>query len=116
MHMNTTFLRWARLVVGAAAALSFGCSAGLRTVTDRDDLCAVLDSVYARTGLETPINFTGKATVDADQYRVRGVFRLETNRSGDIFFEFTSSMLFGNRIEDFFCSIVADTLRIVDRE
>jgi hypothetical protein len=85
-------------------------------LTDRDDRCNVLDSVYAHSGLERPISLTGKATVDANQYHVRGVVRLETKTSGDIFFEFASSMLFGSRVEDFFCSIVEDTLRIVDRE
>lgn len=54
--------------------------------------------------------------VDANQYRVRGVFRLETQPPGSVFIEFSSSMLFGSRIEDFFCSIVDDTLRVVDRE
>ncbi len=54
--------------------------------------------------------------MDANQYHVRGILRFETTASGDVFLEFTSSFLLGSRLEDFFCSLLGDTLRIVDRE
>lgn len=78
--------------------------------------CAVLDSCYRHSGFDEPLTFVGKVTVDANQYQVRGVVRCETNAAGDIFIEFSSTFLLGSRVEDFFCSVTGDTLRIVDRE
>jgi len=110
-------LRFRALLVGLAAALSLGCvSSGRRNAPGIVDPCVVLDSSYGGSGFSSPLAFVGKATIDANQYRVRGVVRLETQPPNNVFLEFSSSMLFGNRIEDFFCSVVDDTLRIVDRE
>ena len=108
--------------VGFAVVLSVGCaSSGLRTAVDGSssrtgDACAVLDSSYGHSGFSDPLTFVGKVTIDANQYRVRGVVRFETQPPNNVYLEFNSSMLFGNRIEAFFCSVVDDTLRIVDRE
>jgi hypothetical protein len=75
-----------------------------------------MDSCSQRSGFGEPVVFVGKATVDANQYHVRGVVRVETTAAGDVFLEFSSSFLLGSRVEDFFCSVLGDTLRIVDRE
>jgi len=116
MFSKTTLLR-SSLTVGLALGLCVGCaSGGLRTATNGADDCALLDSSFTLSGFTKPLVFAGKATIDANQYRVRGVVRLETEPPGSVYIEFSSSMLFGSRIEDFFCSIVDDTLRIIDRE
>lgn len=118
MISDTPFLRFpAVFAVGLAAALSLGCaSSGLRSGAHGGDLCAAFDSSFGHSGFADPMTFVGKAMIDANQYRVRGVVRFETQPPDNFFLEFSSSMLFGNRIENFFCSVVDDTLRIVDRE
>jgi hypothetical protein len=119
MISNLRVLRFPTLfAVGFAVALSVACaSGGLQTGPSGTGVaCAVLDSSYGRSGFVDPLTFVGKATIDANQYRVRGVVRVETQPPNNVYLEFNSSLLFGNRIEDFFCSVVDDTLRIVDRE
>ncbi len=82
----------------------------------RPATCTSLDSLFQHSGFEVPITLHAKVTVDADQYRIRGKSRIETKPTGDISFDFSSSVFFGAHREDFFFSIVADTLRILDRE
>jgi hypothetical protein len=97
-------------------ALSLGC--GSRTVRKGVEpaACAVLDSLYRTSGFEKPLIIQGKATIDANQHRIRGKIRVDADSPRRIIFEFTSSILFGSRREDFVFSLVADTLRIIDRE
>lgn len=118
MILGVSFPRLPLVVAaGLVAALGMGCGAGgFRSVEGGERQCALMDSLFANAGLQEALTFVGKAQVNANQYQVRGVVQLETDSDGDVYFEFRSSMLFGNRIEDFFCSIVDDTLRIVDRE
>jgi hypothetical protein len=47
---------------------------------------------------------------------MRGKVHLETQSPGEIVFEFTSTMLFGNQRQDFVFVLLADTIRIIDRE
>jgi hypothetical protein len=108
------------LVFAGAVALCLasasGCAVGGGAKPPTANTCAQFDSSYAHSGFETPLTVTGKATVDANQYQIRGIIRAEFYPSGDIYFDFSSSVLFGSQIEDFFFSMVADTIRIVDRE
>ncbi|MDH3215581.1 MAG: hypothetical protein OEN01_04710 [Candidatus Krumholzibacteria bacterium] len=97
-------------------SLVIGCAPGLRTVSKNPDFCAVLDSLYQRAGFVAAVTINGKATVDANQYRVRGIINLEAIPTGDVFLEFRSSILFGGQVEDFFFSVVSDTIRVLDRE
>ncbi len=78
--------------------------------------CAAFDSLYAHSGFEKAVTLKGKAVVDADQFRVRGFVKLQVEPTGDVVCEFASSVFFGGHVEDFVLSIVADTMRIVDRE
>jgi hypothetical protein len=58
----------------------------------------------------------GQATVDANQYRMRGKIRLDARAPGQMALEFTSTILFGHEREDFVFSLAGDTLRVIDRE
>ena len=78
--------------------------------------CEALDSLYASSGFETPVSLAGQATVDANQYRVRGKVRLDAQAPGQMALEFSSTVLFGHEREDFVFSLGGDTLRVVDRE
>lgn len=104
------------LVFALCVASTSGCAVGVGTHAPGAGLCAQLDSVYAHSGFERALTVTGKATIDANQYQIRGIIRAEFYPSGDVSFDFSSSVLFGSQIEDFFFSLAADTLRIVDRE
>ena len=92
-----------------------GCAStgGVRT---RQQTCAVFDSLYSYTGFEQPVTMSGRATIDADQKRVRGKMTLSVQPAGDVTFEFETSMFFGSQHEDFVLSVVNDTLRVLDRE
>ncbi|UCG50975.1 MAG: hypothetical protein JSW58_12340 [Candidatus Latescibacterota bacterium] len=95
---------------------SLGCgSKAIRLGTERT-VCSVLDSLYRTSGFEKPLTLHGKATIDAKQRRVRGKIRVDARPPDQFVFEFTSSILFGSQREDFVFSLVADTLRIIDRE
>jgi hypothetical protein len=59
---------------------------------------------------------SGRATVDANQYKVRGKILIDARAPGEAVIEFTSTVLFGHAREDFLFSSVGDTLRIIDRE
>jgi hypothetical protein len=112
----TQILRRMRAVAAASVVVVVcGCAGGLQQAAS-PAVCAGLDSLYEHSGFESPLTITGKATIDANQYRIRGIIRAEMKPSGDIFFEFNSSIFFGSQIEDFFFSLVGDTMRIVDRE
>ena len=95
-------------------AVTSGCATSGGTPTP--SICAQFDSFYAHSGFEAPLTITGKATVNANQYQIRGIIRAEFHPFGDVYMDFSSSVLFGSQIEDFFLSLVSDTLRIVDRE
>lgn len=62
------------------------------------------------------MTLAGKATVDADEQRLRGKFALGVEPTGDVVLEFVSSFLFGSQREDFAFSVVGDTVRVIDRE
>jgi hypothetical protein len=102
-------------VAACAAALAVSC-AGTRPCPGESSGCAVLDSLLSSSGLEDPVSIAGHATVDANQFRIKGKILLEARGAGDIVFEFTSTVLFGQEREDFLFSLSSDTLRIVDRE
>lgn len=104
------------VVVGFLLMFTGGCASTNLRGNNNEDTCAFFDSLYQHSGFDSPVTLSGKATVDANQYRVRGVINLEILPRGELFFEFRSTMLFGSQVEDFFCSIVQDTIRIVDRE
>ncbi len=117
---NRTLIRTSeRLVCGvfflcACVGAFAGC--GVRGVERGASACTVLDSLYEESGFEQPVVLEGKATVDANQYRIRGQVRLDSRSPGEIVFEFTSTMLFGNQRQDFLFVLLADTVRIIDRE
>jgi hypothetical protein len=90
--------------------------AGTRPHPGEASGCAVLDSLLAASGLGEPVSIAGHATVDANQFRIKGKILLEARGGGEIVFEFTSAVLFGQEREDFVFSLSSDTLRIVDRE
>jgi hypothetical protein len=94
---------------------SFGCATSV-TQRDTPQNCVVLDSMVAHSGLEGHHVMSGKATVDANQYRLNGKIRIERMTARMIVVEFTSTMLFGTEREDFWFSMSGDTLRILDRE
>ena len=98
-----------------AVGLAVSCAA-TRPRPSEASGCAVLDSLLASSGLGAPIAIAGHATVDANQFRMRGKILLEARGARDIAFEFTSAVLFGQGREDFVFSLAGDTLRIVDRE
>jgi hypothetical protein len=99
----------------AAVLLGWGCSSR-SVVSDRERSCRAFDSLYATSGFDNVQHLVGSATVDADQHRLRGKVDLRVESNGDIYLDFTSTILFGARREDFFFSLVNDTLRVVDRE
>jgi hypothetical protein len=78
--------------------------------------CARLDSLLLESGLAAGIHMEGKATIDVEQYRVRGRFALRLSPGGDLTFEITSTTMLGGRREDAVLSFYADTLRVLDRE
>lgn len=98
-----------------AVLLSFSCATTRPRPTEASG-CAVLDSLLASSGLGSPVSIAGHATVDANQFRMRGKILLEASGAGHIVFEFTSTVLFGQAREDFVFSLSSDTLLIVDRE
>lgn len=102
-------------VVSCAAVLVASCAA-TRPRSPEGSGCTVLDSLLASSGLEDPVSIAGHATVDANQFRMKGKILLEARGAGDVVLEFTSALLFGQEREDFVFSISSDTLRIVDRE
>lgn len=94
-----------------------GCATtGGRSSIGRADACGLLDSLYETSGFARGVTLAGKATVDANQQRLHGKFRLVAAGNGDVTFEFTSTLLFGTQREDFILSLMADTLRVLDRE
>ena len=102
------------LVSGVVALIAAGC--GPVPVGRLDSgACSGLDSLYAE-GFPRPLSISGHATVDADQYKVRGQIQLDARAPGEVVLEFTSAVLFGQAREDVVFSSVDDTLRIVDRE
>jgi hypothetical protein len=102
----------AALLVGSCT--HFGAGSG-RTVKG-DGACAVVDSVLAASGLRAEIEMRGRATIDVNQYRVRGRFELAITPDGDLTFDITSTTLLGGHREDAVLSFYADTLRVLDRE
>lgn len=95
---------------------SLGCGSTARHTGVEPETCTVLDSLYRESGFEKPLAIQGKATIDADQNQIRGKIRVDADSPRRITFEFTSSVLFGSRREDFVFSLAGDTLRIIDRE
>lgn len=104
------------VMLGILIVASMGCaSKAVRGVVD-PAACAVFDSLYQASGFESPLAIGGKATIDANQNRIRGKIHVDVESPDQIVFEFTSSILFGSKREDFVFSLVQDTLRIIDRE
>jgi len=102
--------------VAAALALLWGCARH----TDRSPpataaSCRALDSLLANGGLRGAPPMRGRATIDVNEYRVRGRFVLTVSEGGDVLFEFTSNAVGAGR-EDAVVSLFADTLRVLDRE
>ncbi|UCH84570.1 MAG: hypothetical protein JSW50_02425 [Candidatus Latescibacterota bacterium] len=96
--------------------ITAGCgSTSVRTGAD-PTVCAVFDSLYEGSGFAPRLTIQGKATIDANQNRIRGKIQVDVDSPRHIVFEFTSSILFGSKREDFVFSLVDDTLRIIDRE
>ncbi|MCH7549203.1 MAG: hypothetical protein IH969_06680 [Candidatus Krumholzibacteriota bacterium] len=62
------------------------------------------------------LDLSGRATIDINQYRVRGRFSLSADHTNNIVLEFTSTSPMGGRREDVVVSLYEDTLRIFDRE
>ena len=103
------------LIGGVAAAVVWSCSPG-PVLRGGEGSCDRLDSLYASSGFERPVEISGQAMVDANQYKVRGKIHLSVRSPGEVVLEFTSTVLFGHAREDIVFSLVGDTLRIVDRE
>jgi hypothetical protein len=102
-------------VAGIVCVVAWGCApsqVGRRVPAP----CGALDSLYASSGFEEPVSIVGQATVDANQYKVRGKIHLDALSPGELSLEFTSTVLFGHAREDIVFSSVGDTLRILDRE
>ena len=94
-----------------------GCGApAVREAALEADPCALFDSLFDSSGFENRIVIEGKATVDANDYHMRGKIRFDAASPGEVVFEFVSTILFGNQREDFLFSVHADTVRIIDRE
>jgi len=108
--------RSAAAVAAVCAAVFVVSCATTRPRPTEASGCAVLDSLLGSSGLGAPVSIAGHATVDANQFRMRGKILLEARGPSDIVFEFTSTLLFGQNREDFVFSLSSDTLRIVDRE
>jgi hypothetical protein len=109
--------RLRRIALVWCAALAMGCAAaGGGPGRSTQDNCVALDSFYALSGFDDTVTVIGKATVDVDQQRIRGIIRAEFHPGGDVYLDFTSSILFGSQVEDFFLALSGDTLTIVDRE
>jgi hypothetical protein len=100
------------LLVGSCT--HFGAGSG--RVVEGDGACAVVDSVLAASGLRAGVEMRGRATIDVNQYRVRGRFELTITPDGDLTFDITSTTLLGGHREDAVLSFYADTLRVLDRE
>ena len=103
------------LIVLCFVTAAVGCSPRGRVV-DGPSVCSTLDSLYDHAGFDLPFALRGKATVDAEQHRFRGKVNVNVSESGNVVFEFTSTILFGSRREDFVVALAADTVRILDRE
>lgn len=96
-----------------------GCTRFARSpdaVLSGERACAVLDSALASSGLHDPLDLKGKVTIDVNQYRVRGRFRLTLSVEGDMLFEMNSTTMIGGHREDVVLSYYADTVRVLDRE
>jgi len=96
-------------------ALVTSACGGPNTLYDRTQTCDTFDSLYSQAGFEAPLRLVGSARVDAEQHQLRGKVDLQIDGS-TVFLAFASTILFGASREDFFFSLVGDTLRIVDRE
>lgn len=115
MGRNARVLGFLSCVAGAAAIVASGC--GPAAVSrPGPETCATLDSLYAAGGFARSVSITGHATVDANQYKVRGKVRVDARAPGNAVIEFTSTVLFGHAREDLVFSSAGDTVRIVDRE
>lgn len=102
---------------GVCVSALVGCgSESVRSVGGGEAACVLLDSLYERSGFERRVLVQGTATVDANQYKMRGQVRLDCRSPNEIVFEFASTVLFGTQREDFLLALQADTVRIVDRE
>lgn len=96
-----------------------GCSAIGRSgsaVVPAGDACDVVYETLAGGGLADSVDLVGRATIDVDQYRVRGTFHLGWTPSGDVVFEITSRTLIGGHREDAVFSLYHGTVRLLDRE
>lgn len=101
-----------------AALLVAGCHAGNDSdgALSDDRGCALADSLLRQSGLGGELDVSGRATIDINQYRVRGRFSLSATQTNNIVLEFTSTSPMGGRREDVVVSLYEDTLRIFDRE
>ncbi len=105
------------VVTVCVAGASTGCGGpAVESKSEASDKCVLLDSLFDSSGFERPVLVEGKATVDANDYHMRGKIRLDASAPGEVVFEFASSILFGNQREDFVFSVHEDTVRIIDRE
>lgn len=80
------------------------------------DACDVVHETLAGGGLADSVDIVGRATIDVDQYHVRGTFHLAWTPSGDVVFEVTSTTVIGGHREDAVFSLYGGTLRLLDRE
>jgi len=107
-----------RAAVATAAALAvLGCARHAERAPSlpASASCRTLDSLLAHGGLRGAPTMRGRATIDVNEYRVRGRFALTVSAGGNAVFEFTSSSVGGGR-EDAVVSFFSDTLRVLDRE
>jgi hypothetical protein len=102
---------------GMVGLLMIGCAStgGVRQHSG-PAACARLDTLYQDAGFQSPLNMSGKATFDIEQYRVRGQFTLATTPGGAFVFELSSSLMFGSQREDLVVSIADGVMRVLDRE
>ncbi len=111
--------RAAAVVAVLAAAVAPACGprvAGESRTAAGTRVCAALDTLLAAAMPARPWTFTGLATFDVEDYRVRGRFRLQVISRDDLVFEFEGTTLFGSHREDIAMTLAADTLRVLDRE
>ncbi len=77
--------------------------------------CRAVDSLLAHARLRQ-VHVRGRATIDVDDYRVRGRFLLDVDADGAMTLAIESTVGMGSRREDVVVAWAADTLRVLDRE
>jgi hypothetical protein len=67
-------------------------------------------------GARDHVSMSGRATIDVNQYQVRGQFVLKWDEAGNMALEFASTTMIGGHREDALFSLESDTLRLLDFE